>query len=52
MSDIAVSFPRGGDAAGGEEGPGRPPIFRVRVWIQVLFRFEIDSSFLFFSPKV
>ena len=30
-SDAAVSFPRGGDAAGGEESPGRLPIFRVRV---------------------
>jgi hypothetical protein len=37
MSGTAVFFPRGGDAAGGEENPGSPPIFRVRVWIKVLF---------------
>jgi hypothetical protein len=39
MSGATVFFPRGGGAAGGEESLGMPPIFRVRVCIEVLFRF-------------
>jgi hypothetical protein len=43
MSGAAVFFPHGGGAAGGEESLGRSPIFRVRVCIEVLFRFQIGS---------
>ena len=45
-SDAAVFFPRGGDAAGGEESPGRLPIFRVRVWFfWIRIAFELHFSF-------
>ena len=50
-SNAAVSFPLGGDAAGGEESPGRLPIFRVRVgfyWIRI--EYELHSFFSFVFP--
>ena len=46
-SDAAVSFPRGGDAAGGEESLGRLPIFRVRVWFYWI-RIEFELHFFLF----
>ena len=46
-SDAAVFFPRGGDAAGGEESPGRLPIFRVRVWFYWI-RIEFELHFFLF----
>jgi hypothetical protein len=49
MSGATVFFPRGGDVVSGEEGLGRPPIFRVRVWIRILFRFKFGSAFLSIS---
>ena len=63
-SDAAVFFPHGGDAAGGEESPGRLPIFRVRVWffwIRISFEFHfsfhsvfvaVDSENLDLNPRL